>query len=66
MKPTHLPFQGRTTRGFHIDPMYLIHYLSFFRVFLFLLDFAFSLQLCFITNYKYSFPNRVLSKTVSS
>ena len=31
-----------------------------------LLDFAFSLQLSFITDYKYSFQNHVLSKMLSS
>ncbi|KAB0400524.1 hypothetical protein E2I00_017426 [Balaenoptera physalus] len=65
VKPAHLPFQGQSTGGLHCSLVYLIHFLSFWRFFWFLLDFAFSLQLCFLTDFKYSFQNHVLSKMVS-
>lgn len=53
---THSPaiFQGPMTGGLPIVPMHLIHFLSFGEGFFYLfvlLDFAFSLQLCFITDY---------------
>ncbi|XP_022407657.1 mannosyl-oligosaccharide 1,2-alpha-mannosidase IC isoform X3 [Delphinapterus leucas] len=56
--PKHRRF-ALQPRGFDSLPFVL-------EVFWFLLDFAFSLQLCFLTDFKYSFQNHVLSEMVSS
>lgn len=61
-----LAIPGPKHRRFALQPRVFDSLPFVLEVFWFLLDFAFSLQLCFLTDFKYSFQNHVLSKMVSS
>lgn len=54
MKLTHLPFQDQRTGGLHINPMYLVHFLSFWGYFCFclILPFLYSCVLSQIIVFK--------------
>ena len=61
-----LAIPGPKHRRFALQPHGFDSLPFLLAVYWVLLDFAFSLQLCFITDYKYSFQNHVLSKMLSS